>query len=266
MNYKTYKQHVLDAAFDKCPIKKKPIYTYSYYYDMILLVLKHINSWRSLSITLKYANKSKYHYTTIRKMFNKWNINNVFKIAYNNMLVQYNNNLPNSKEIDLFIDACFISNKTGSELVGINPTYYKKNVTKLSIVCDSNKVPLTVTAFKSTTNDCKTIIDSVKSLKLNKKINLITDKGYMTKKIDKLKLLKNFKIKLITPRRKNQKNIRISKIMKSKLKVRNKVENCIQTIKSFDRTMVRKDRRFCNYMGFVYMCCGIKLFNKITVI
>ena len=124
----TYKQYVLDIAFDRYPVKKKSIYTYSYYYDMFLLVLKHVNSWRSLAITLKYSGKSKYHYTTIRKMFNKWSINNVFKIAYNRMLSDYKTNQHYGKEVDLFIDVCFVSNKTGSELVGINPTYYKKNV------------------------------------------------------------------------------------------------------------------------------------------
>jgi hypothetical protein len=268
---KTYKQYVLDVAFNRCPVKKKSIYAYSYYYDMFLLVLEHVNSWRSLAITLKYSGKSKYHYTTIRKMFNKWSVNNVFKIAYNQMLLDYRTDQHYGKEVDLFIDAllhfvkCFIANKTGSELVGINPTYYKKNVTKLSIVCDSNKVPLTITAFKTTVNDCKTVIDSIKHLDLKRSINLITDKGYMTKKCDKIVLYKNYKIKLITPRKKNQKNIRISKIMRSKLKVRNKVENCIQSIKRFDRTMVRKDRKLHNYMGFVYIACGLNLFNKITV-
>jgi hypothetical protein len=166
-------------------------------------------------------------------MFNKWNLNDVFKTAYKNMLSDYKHNLSKSKEIDLFIDACFVANKSGSELVGTNPTYYKKNVTKLSIVCDVNKIPLSITAFKSTINDCKTIIDSIKHLNLNNKINLIADKGYMTKKVNKIYLLKKYKIKLITPRKKNQHNIRISKIMRSKLKVRNKVENCIQSIKRF---------------------------------
>lgn len=256
---KTYKEYVLETAHEKCPIRKKSIYTYSYYYDAFLIVLKHVNSWRSLSITANYSGKSRYHYTTIRKMFNKWSGLNIFNIAYNKMLNDYLSDLPHSKSIDLFIDACFISNKTGSELVGINPTYYKKNVTKLSIICDSNKVPLSVTAFKTTINDCKTVRQSVKSLDINKPINLIADKGYMTKRSDKLELLRNYKIKLIVPKKKNQKNIRISKLMRSKLKVRNKVENCIQSIKRFNRIMVRKDRKICNFLGFVYIGIGLLL-------
>jgi hypothetical protein len=41
-----------------CPFKKKSKYTYEYYYDMILIVLKDVN-------------KKENHYTTIRKMFDK---------------------------------------------------------------------------------------------------------------------------------------------------------------------------------------------------
>jgi hypothetical protein len=164
---KNYKQYVMDNVIKLCPFKKKS--KYSYYYDMFVLVLKHVNSWFSLSITSNYIGKSKYHYTTIRKMFNKWTNFNIFKIAYFEMLNDHNlYNL--SKNSDLFIDACFVSNKTGSEFVGINPMYYKKNVTKLSIICDSNKIPLSITPFKSTTNDCKTIIDSLTDLNLKKKL------------------------------------------------------------------------------------------------
>ena len=83
MTFKTYKQYVLETAHDLCPVRKKSIYTYSYYFDAFLTVLKHVNSWRSLSVTANFSGKSKYHYTTIRKMFNKWSKLNVFKIAYN---------------------------------------------------------------------------------------------------------------------------------------------------------------------------------------
>ena len=169
-----------------------------------------------------------------------------------------------SKNSDLFIDACFVSNKTGSELVGINPMYYKKNVTKLSIICDSNKIPLSITPFKSTTNDCKTIINSLTDLNLKKKINLIADKGYVSTKINKLILLKQHNVKLINPKKKNQKNVRMSKSMKTKLMVRNKVENCIQMVKSYNRTMIRKDRKLNNFISFLFMGIGIKISLKFT--
>ena len=259
---KTYKQFVIETVSDVCPFKKKSKYSYSYYFDMFILVLKHVNSWNSLSITSNYKNKTKYHYTTVRKMFNKWSSYDVFKLAYIKLL-KHNNLYTFSQNDDLFIDTCFISNKTGSELVGLNPMYYKKNVTKLSIICNKNKIPLSIVPFKSTTNDSKTIIKSIESLHLHKTVNLIADKGYINSKINKNILLKHHKVKLITPKKKNQKNVRISRIMKSKLKIRNVVENCIQLIKSADRIMVRKDNNLNNYISFVYMNCGLKIYNKI---
>ena len=260
---KTYKQYVLNTVIKVCPFKKKSKYSYSYYYDMFMLVLKHVNSWLSLSVTSNYGNKSKYHYTTVRKMFNKWTNHNVFKISYYEMLKDYKLDKP-IKGADLFIDACFISNKTGSELVGINSMYYKKNVTKLSIICDSNKIPLSITPFKSTTNDCKTIIDSLTDLKLKSKVNLIADKGYISTKINRNILFKQYKIKLIYPKKKNQKNMRMSKITKTKLRVRNKVENCIQMIKSFNRTMIRKDKKLNNFVSFLFIGIGSRISLKNT--
>ena len=57
------------------------------------------------------------------------------------MLSDYNNNLPNIKEVDLFIDACFISNKTDSELVSINPNNPNNDITYVNFLfkCLINK-------------------------------------------------------------------------------------------------------------------------------
>lgn len=257
---KTYKSYVIDNAIKLCPFKKKSKFSFEYYYDMFIIVLQNVNSWNSLKVTSNYNGKSKYHYTTIRKMFNKWSKYDIFKIAYYEMLKDNNlNGIPNN---DLFIDACFINNKTGTELVGINPMYYKKRVTKLSVICTIDKVPLSVVPFKSTTNDCTTIVDSLKEFKLKRKTNLIADKGYVSTKINKNIFLKHHKVKLITPKKKNQKNVRTSKLMRSKLKIRNIVENCIQLIKSYDRIMIRKDKKISNFMGFVFMGIGLKIYNK----
>ena len=51
--------------------------------------------------------------------------------------------------------------------------------------------------------------------------------------------------------------------MREKLKIRNKVENTIQIIKSYDRINLRKDKLLVNYMNFVYLATGIKINNKI---
>ena len=85
----------------------------------------------------------------------------------------------------------------------------------------------------------------------------------MNKK-DKNILLKKHKVKLIVPKKKNQKNVRITKYMKSKLKIRNVVENCIQSLKSFNRIYLRRDRLIANYLSFVFIGSGLILNNKIN--
>lgn len=86
-----YKQYVLETIREECPFKKKSKYSYEYYYDMMLIVLKDVVSWRSLKVTKKYDDKPEHHHTTIRKVFNKWSSNDIFKIAYNKMLEKKNN-------------------------------------------------------------------------------------------------------------------------------------------------------------------------------
>lgn len=258
---KTYKQYVLETIREVCPFKKRTKYTCEYYYDMITIVLKDVVSWRSLKIVADYTGKKDNHHTTIRKIFNKWCDKEIFKISYEKMLKEVVISKYDKKEINLFIDSTFIDNKTGSELIGINPFNYKKRVTKLSILCDSKKNIINVAPFKSTLNDCKTIEDTIKSVDIKGRINLIGDKGYLVREEVKRALRKR-RIRLIVPRKKNQKKKRISAKDRGLLKERNKVENAIKLIKSINRISMRKDQKIKTYMGFVWIGCGIRLENN----
>ena len=266
--FKRYKSYVIDVVKEKCPFKKRSKFSYEYYFDMFRIMLNDTNSWKALSRLSDCQSDSRYHYTTIRKMFNRWSKHNVFSIAYHKMLCDNNLNLPKLKgvdrSIDLFIDATFVDNKTGSELVNVNPLYYKKNVTKLSIICDSKKTPLSITPFKSTTNDSITVIDSLKPLNIRRRVNLIADKGYVMNRHKKQILLKQYKVRLIVPKKKNQKKVRLSAFAKSKLRIRNVVENCIRTLKAYNRIMVRKDRLLINFMSFVHLGAGIRLDERLS--
>ena len=211
----------------------------------------------------KYDDKPEHHHTTIRKVFNKWSSKDIFKIAYNKMLGKKNKE--NNKKIkNVFIDSTFVDNKTGSELVGVNPLNYKKRVTKLSIICDNSKNILNIKEFKSTTNDCITIEKTLEGVRLKGRINLIGDKGYHVRQEVKEELRKR-KIRLIVPRKKNQKKRCLRSKDRELLKERNKIENVIKMLKSINRISVRKDKRISNYLGFVWLGCGIKMYenNKI---
>jgi hypothetical protein len=255
-NCKTYKQYVLDTVEKECPFKKKSKYTYEYYYDMMQIVLKDVVSWRALKITQKYTDKPENHHTTIRKMFNRWSDKNVFKTAYDKMLESINKK-DKKKSKNVFIDSTFIDNKTGSELVGTNPLNYKKKVTKLSIICDDSKNILNIKEFKSTTNDCTTIEKTLDGVNLKGKINLIGDKGYHVRQ-EIREALKKRKVRLIVPRKKNQKKRCLRAKDRELLKERNKIENVIKMLKSINRISVRKDRKISIYLGFVWFGAGLK--------
>ena len=97
-----------------------------------------------------------------------------------------------------------------------------------------------------------------------KKINFVTDKGYIMKDVDKKKLL-NKKIKMITPYKKNQKNKKTKKRKinsnreKRKLKNRYKIEHVNQTIKKYDRLRLRKDRQICTFKSFLFLGISLNL-------
>ncbi|VBB18163.1 hypothetical protein YASMINEVIRUS_626 [Yasminevirus sp. GU-2018] len=264
---KTYKQYVLETVQNECPFKKRPKYSYEYYYDMMHIVLKDVVSWRALKVTKNYDNKAEHHHTTIRKMFNRWSSKNVFKIAYDKMRDKTLENVTTKdsrKPQTLFIDSTFIDNKTGAELVGVNPLNYKKRVTKLSIICDDKKNIVNIKEFKSVANDCTTIDATLEGVKLTGRVNLTGDKGYHVRQEVK-EALRRRKIRLIVPRKKNQKRRCLRARDRELLKERNKIENVIKMLKSINRISLRKDRKINNYLGFVWFGCGLKMqeINKI---
>jgi hypothetical protein len=142
----------------------------------------------------------------------------------------------------------------------------------LSVICDQNKIPLGISYLDTNLNKTKTgkhtFIHEIKGLQktLNTipinvkpyvKVNLIGDKGYISSE--------NFKVfgrnvKLITPKRKNQKT-KNTKIQMKILLQRHKIENFFVPLKRKDRISFRKERRINNYMSFVYINVLEYLFN-----
>ena len=65
-----------------------------------------------------------------------------------------NNNEIRNKNI--YIDSTFISNSKGSEFVNTNPMYRKKKVTKISSLCDDNKIGKLIQSAIIRAKDCAT--------------------------------------------------------------------------------------------------------------
>ena len=275
--YNCFKKCILHIAQLKYPLIRKRKYSLQYYLDKFFLLLNDMVTWKSLKYTYDYHNNNKFHWKSIYNEYNRWAKDNIFEDAYihfmNNNYFKLSNVRKNRK-LNLFIDVTKINNKYGSEYIGINNEYKKKNVTALTVICDDNKLPLAVSYMAINKNKTKagnnTIRHDIKgvqptlnnipiNLKKYIKINLIGDKGYITQK--KYKVF-NRKVKMTCPKRKNQKtkNTKTEKIM---LKDRHKIENLFASIKNYNRISLRRDKHIKNYMSFVYVGLMKYISNKL---
>lgn len=254
--------------------KYKNKYSYEYYINMMLFLLKDINSWSFLKNVIGYGNYNiktpKYHYVTIKNKFNEWTKKGVFENAFKKY-----NNVDNNTNL-LYIDSTSIYNFKGNENVVINPENKKKKITKLSIISTKNRFITSIEPFinkqtlkngsKTSVHDVKMINKTLENIKCinNKSKNyyLIGDKAYKNKE----KISFNDKpIKIITPDKKNaiKKN---TKFENKKLKKRIIIEHCNLNLKRYDRIILRKEQKIKTFMSWVYIAAlinNIRVNNKI---
>jgi hypothetical protein len=126
------------------------------------------------------------------------------------------------ENINLFIDVTKISNKYGSEGIAINCEYKKKNITPVTLICDQNKLPLSIANIdinkkdynrNTSKHEIKNVQKTLNNIKLKAKeyinVNLIGDKAYITS--EKFSIMDR-KLQIITPKRKNQKSTCVGRI------------------------------------------------------
>ena len=239
--------------------KRKTKYSVEYYLYYIILVLKELQSWKSLKYLL--TNNKTNHYKTIQDIYLKWSRLNIYKITYNIILQKYK--LDN---LTLFIDSSNIYNKNCCMNIGYGMNQKKKE-SRISVICDKDKNVFSLTVNQKTINqktvirntfphDSKTIKSSVFDLIKNKlkykKLFLVGDKGYALKKNNKKKLFNDYNIELVYPHRRNQKE-KTPKKHKVLLRKRYVVENVFSKLKQFNRICVRKDKLDTTYLGFCFL-------------
>ena len=263
--YYYYRKYILKIAHQKYLHIRTRKYSLEYYLDKFTLILNDYVTWKSLK---NKTDAFKFHWKTIYNEFNKWSKDNIFEEAFNNFINDKYfkiSKVKKDKKINLFIDATKIVNKLGSEGISIDCENKKKNVTSLTVICDQNKLPLSVrpidinrkiynnrSTSKHEINNVQKTLDKI-NLKSNLKdyiaVNLTGDKAYITQKKYKFN---NRELKMTTPKRKNQK-IKNTPKEKELLKDRHNIENVFAYIKKNNRTMVRKDKKLHNYLSFIYM-------------
>lgn len=250
--------------------KYKNKYSYEYYIDMMLFLLKDINSWSFLKNVVGYGNCNndipKYHYVTIKNKFNEWTKKGVFENAFKKY-----NNVDNNTNL-LYIDSTSVYNFKGNENVVINPENKKKKITKLSIISTKNGFIASIEPFlnkqtlkngvNTSVHDVKMINKTLENIKCinneSKNFYLIGDKAYKNK--EKI-YLNNKPIKIITPDKKNaiKKN---TKFENKKLKKRIIIEHCNLNLKRYERIMLRKEKKIKTFLSWIYIAA---LINNIRV-
>ena len=147
--FKIYKKYILHFAQIKYGVLRKRKYClYTIYYiNNFIHILSDYNKWENL----KLDNDKPYHWKSIYNEFNKWSKDNIFEEAFNCFIKENYfklSKLKKNKSINLFIDVTKINNKSGSENIGINVEYKKKNVTSLTVIYDINIKPNKKNTFK----------------------------------------------------------------------------------------------------------------------
>lgn len=292
IKYELFDSIIKKIKLYKGDYKYKEYYCSEYKLILIFQIKNTLNKWSDLTKNIFYDPLPgvKYHYKYINDQYMKWCDKDIFKdvfydcVPHNNDVKLSSLNLNDNDDnffiindnSDLFIDATSINNKYGSEGIVINPELKKKNITKLSTICNVDGFIYSISnvdyniktieyndhdknkKIKTSVNDVKTINSSLNNINdniniksINNTIDLIGDKGYITnEKFD----YKDNKVNIITPLKKNSKNKFICR-NNQKLSFRYIIENTICSYKKDNRINLRKDRKLSTFMGWVYMSC-----------
>jgi len=227
------------------PNKRKFIYDTMYYVSHIYYVLKTGIQWSALICDCDES--------TIRKKFLYWNNLGVFDKIYKELVNDY---IDKTHIKNTYIDASHTRNINGCDLIGKNHYDRYRNSTKLHLMIDDNRVPISYIFTGGNVNDGKMTSDLIEILKTKiskdkrRTINVIADKGYTNFKLrDELK---KENINFYTPPKKNNKNIKNVSKHNRKYKTFNRIsiENVFSRLDKFKRLYSRYEKKSINFIGF----------------
>jgi len=236
-----------------------------------MYILKRNIPWKAIGdLKLETQISPENVYKTYRKLVS----DNVLYECYNKTVDTYIENEFNDGIVHT--DTTAIANKYGNENIGRNKYYKNKNISKLSLVTDTNGAILNVKLFSGNHNDAKIGVDHIQKLQktealvkhINKINTVVADPGYNASKIRAI--MEQNGIACIIPKNKRNtkdpKKLEQQKLTKSEMITyigRIKIENTNAIIKKCRRIDVRYDRLTKTYMGFVYAGCMYKIINYI---
>ncbi len=221
--------------------------------DDILYVLKTGICWRDLRSIINWQSVY-FHFQRFVKF-------NIFKKLYSFLRNTY---FKNNKSNIQIIDSTFIMNKFGKNKIARNKFFKNKNCNKVSFITDVNGIPISVLINSGNVHDNTFVENHVKDLyilnkKKNKKIILLADKAYESKKIRDN--ISKFNYSLMVPKKINAKiDYSFDKIIYKK---RLFVEHSFQKLKNFRRISTRYDSLIISYLAFLFLAVSQIIFKKI---
>ena len=166
--------HIKKLHYKVVPCGRSRKLSFDYIIDRIFHLLTTGCQWTKLEV----HNGS---WKTIYYYFSLWSDNNLFEMAYSDVLKVYLKVKGFSEE--LIVDTSFIKNVFGRDCTGASPFDRGRKATKVSAVTDKSGVPLAFTFHKGNRNDSRTLFHTLNNCK-NKAGKLDNKKLYADKIYD----------------------------------------------------------------------------------
>lgn len=257
----SFKDHIRKYILDHQLFK--PTTNTKYTLDQILNVIEYVlitgASWRSINLPL-FTNLN-IRWQSIYYHFQKFSKANVFKKVYLQLLDKYFKWNRSNKLKYLSVDTSFVRNKC-SKHVAFNGYYKKKRLSKLSMIVDSNGVPISALITEGNHNDQKLFLENWKNLFVeitsvsnnNKhKRYLLADAIYDSEQVRQSALAKNINPIIWKRQYKGRAFTNLNYYQKRIFKKRIVIENCFSWIYQNQRTYRRFDKSNRAYMSFLFM-------------
>lgn len=216
-------------------------------YHNILFLLRTGMQWR-------YLTPQSVSFITIFKTIHKWISRDIFRTAYNRLLLLYR-----KKRRTRFycIDSSHVKNVYGRDCKGRNHSDRGRMSTKLSTIVDDMGIPFTFHVAPGNTSDMKLMVPLLESNTLDKrgKIELFADKGYDSKANRQSCRDMGFRDRILKRKCKHSQRTHSRRIV---------VEHFFSWHDKYRRLILRYEQKIQVYLGFTFLACGVLLGRRIS--
>lgn len=227
-----------------------------------LRVLKYGLPWSEIRKSFRVN----YSYIAVYKRFQNWTRRGVFHTIWTDAVCRYANekyqNDPKAFSA-VFVDCTRIKNYEVIDCAGPNSTDRGRSGTKISAICDDNRVPLGLCVAPAHTADSDLLHSTIDSIPFDiqpdkrRSTHFVADKGYSSYKTSNELMKKNRRFFLIAERKKKMKRPINRKCETPAafelLSKRHVIENMFGIMKKHKRIRTRDDKKIVSFLSFLYL-------------